>query len=558
MEINTFNEFNLSLELLRAIEEMGYVSPTKIQQDAIPVILEGHDVLGKSHTGTGKTAAYGLPMIERLVPNYKMPQALILCPTRELVLQVTEELRKFSKYKEGIKCVPIFGGQSIDHQIQLLKKGCSIVIGTPGRILDHLRRKTLKLKAIDIVVLDEADEMLNMGFKEDIESILSQVNGEHQTLLFSATMPQEILDITKNFQKDPIHVEVQQKQKTINTVKQFYFDVHKAKKIDVIQLLMKMYPSPLTMIFCNTKRTVDEVSDQLIACGIRAVSLHGDMKQSVRTKVLEQFKSQNANVLIASDVAARGLDIDHVDVVINYDLPIEQEFYIHRIGRTGRNGKEGIACTLISGSKEKLQLQRLCKYIRHNIEKGELPTADDVKELYLDQIYQQILTTLAQKEDETMMELMFALRSKGLTDNQIIYALLTQQHQLPNYQDLTLEESEVIRKKAFKNGTEKIHLSIGRKDGVAPNHIVAALAEEAMISSSYIGKIELQKFETVVEVAKEYADKVMTSIDGKTINGVFVEAKPYYSRQNFPKKSKIEPPKKKKALPLKNKHARKR
>ena len=519
----SFTSFQFSQEILRAIEDMEYHTPTNIQAQTIPVIMEGKDVLGRSHTGTGKTAAYGLPLVEMLNPTYKMPQALIICPTRELVIQVTDELRKFSKYKEGIKCVPIFGGYPIDYQIKMLKKGCSIIIGTPGRILDHLRRKTLKLNFINHVVLDEADEMLNMGFKEDIESILEEIKQEHQTLMFSATMPKEILEIAKYYQNKPVHIEIKEKQKTVHTIDQLYFEVHKARKVDVLQVLMKVYPAKLTMIFCNTKKSVDEVSEELSKTNLPVVAIHGDMKQSVRSRVMEQFKTQQATVLVATDVAARGLDIDNVDLVINYDLPQEQEFYVHRIGRTGRIGRNGQACTLISGSKEKLQLQQLCKYIKYDIPKGELPSSGEIKEIYFEQMYQKILAQEA--NDKEIWNVLKALRQRGLDDNQIMYGLIAQLYQLPDLNNLEIDDSEAVRKKVFRNGTTKLQLSVGRNDGVAPNHIVAAIAEEAKISNNYIGKIEVRKTESFVEVPKDYALQIIRSMQKKTINNVPVVIK---------------------------------
>ena len=337
-----FNELNISSEVMKAVEEMGYENATDIQAQSIPMIMEGKDVLGRSNTGTGKTAAFGIPAIEMVEAGSKYPNAMIICPTRELVTQVATELRKFSKYKEGVKIVPIYGGQPIDSQIKLLKRGCGIVVGTPGRIMDHLRRKTLRLNDTRMVILDEADEMLNMGFKEDIEEILSSMpaENEHQTILFSATWPADILKITEQFQKNPVRVEIKSSQRTIDTVEQLYYDVPRGKKANALRVLLNHYDPDLCMIFCNTKKMVDDLCTELNKHDIKALSLHGDMKQEFRTRVMDQFRNGGASILIATDVAARGIDVDDIDLVVNFDLPQDNEYYIHRVGRTGRAGKK--------------------------------------------------------------------------------------------------------------------------------------------------------------------------------------------------------------------------
>ena len=359
-----FNELNISSEVMKAVEEMGYENATDIQAQSIPMIMEGKDVLGRSNTGTGKTAAFGIPAIEMVEAGSKYPNAMIICPTRELVTQVATELRKFSKYKEGVKIVPIYGGQPIDSQIKLLKRGCGIVVGTPGRIMDHLRRKTLRLNDTRMVILDEADEMLNMGFKEDIEEILSSMpaENEHQTILFSATWPADILKITEQFQKNPVRVEIKSSQRTIDTVEQLYYDVPRGKKANALRVLLNHYDPDLCMIFCNTKKMVDDLCTELNKHDIKALSLHGDMKQEFRTRVMDQFRNGGASILIATDVAARGIDVDDIDLVVNFDLPQDNEYYIHRVGRTGRAGKKGLAITLVSGGKQRGGIKDIIRY----------------------------------------------------------------------------------------------------------------------------------------------------------------------------------------------------
>ena len=288
-----FSELPVSSRIVRAVRDMGFETATEIQEKAIPLILQGKDVLGRSNPGTGKTAAFGIPAIEAAQPLQRHPGALILCPTRELVLQVTNELRKFAKYKEGIRITPVYGGEPIDYQIQQLKKGSAIVVGTPGRIMDHLRRRTLRLNELNMMILDEADEMLNMGFKEDIETILKSVpeDRHHQTILFSATWPEAILKITEQFQDDPVRVEIDSAQRTIDTIAQSYYEVPKGQKDLALEVLLEMYRPALCMIFCNTKKMVDELSETLGKAGYQSSCLHGDIKQETRTKVMNQFRS---------------------------------------------------------------------------------------------------------------------------------------------------------------------------------------------------------------------------------------------------------------------------
>jgi ATP-dependent RNA helicase DeaD len=377
-------------DILRAVTDLGYTEMTEIQERTIPLILDGRDIIGRSHTGTGKTAAFGIPTIMQIDATKKAVQILVLCPTRELAMQAADEIRKFAKFMPYVHPVAIFGGADIEKQIYNLRRGANIVIGTPGRVIDHIERGTLKLENIKTVVLDEADEMLNMGFREDIEKILATAPTERQTVLFSATMPAPILAITKRFQNDPELVGVEQKSRTVDSVSQFYVDVPIGRKDDALRMLLLALEPKLSIIFCNTKIKVSELTDLLISHGFKAAGLHGDMKQQNRTQVINSFKSGKLGILIATDVAARGIDVDDVDMVFNYDLPQDNEYYIHRIGRTGRAGKTGVSYTLISGRKQFYELRDIIRFIKAEIEKKPIPVREDIIENKLKHLLERI------------------------------------------------------------------------------------------------------------------------------------------------------------------------
>ncbi|MGL5977919.1 MAG: DEAD/DEAH box helicase [Erysipelotrichaceae bacterium] len=513
-----FNELALSNEIIRAVEEMGFESATEIQAQAIPAILDGRDVLGRSHTGTGKTAAFGIPAIEMINVSERNVQCLIICPTRELVTQVATEMRKFSKYKEGVKIVPIYGGQDIERQIQLLKKGANIVVGTPGRVMDHLRRKTLKLQNAKKIILDEADEMLNMGFKEDIEEILKSMPAEktYQTILFSATMPPAILRICDEFQENPANIEIKSAQRTIDTVEQIYFDIARGQKTNALRILLNHYNPELTMIFCNTKKMVDELTDELNLLDMKAIGLHGDMKQQNRTRVMEQFRSGNFPILIATDVAARGIDVDNINLVVNYDIPQDNEYYIHRIGRTGRAGKKGLAVTLSSGRKQKMWIKDIARYTKTAIKQSTLPSTEELLEKsrneFITKVKELSLNGVTPETTEILTELM----SDEVAMENIVAALISMTYK-PEVLDANVviaEEKETKRRAEFD--ATKLKISIGRSREVSPAHVVAAITEATNLPGSIIGKIDVRSHFTLVDVDSKHADKVL-EIMGTTI-----------------------------------------
>ncbi len=399
----TYRDSGIDERIVHAVEEMGFEHMTPIQEQAIPVFLSGKDVIGQAQTGTGKTAAFGIPILEKIDPENKGLQAVVLCPTRELAMQAADELRKFAKYLHGIKVLPIYGGQDIVRQIRNLKGGVQIIVGTPGRVMDHMRRHTIKMEQVHTVVLDEADEMLNMGFREDIETILKEMPEERQTGLFSATMPKPILEITKKYQKDAVFLKMTPKEVTIPLIKQAYYMVRHQDKEEVLCRLMDYYNPARALIFCNTKRMVDELTEHLKARGYEVEGLHGDLSQNQRDTVMNLFKGGRAAVLIATDVAARGIDVDNVEAVFNYDVPEDIEYYVHRIGRTGRAGKTGRSFTLVTRREiQKLrEIERIC---HTKIRERKIPSAADITERKADKILREAEAVIREQNIEKALQ----------------------------------------------------------------------------------------------------------------------------------------------------------
>lgn len=388
MESLTFKELYLSSNIEKAIEDLGFEEPTPIQAQSIPYIMEGRDVIGQAQTGTGKTAAFGIPALEMVNPKNKHVQVIVLCPTRELANQVAEELNKLSKYK-NTSILPIYGGQPIDRQIKALRRGVHVVIGTPGRIMDHIERKTLRLGNVSMVVLDEADEMLDMGFREDIEFILDQIPEERQTILFSATMPKPILRLTKKYQIDPQMVKTVHKKLTVPHVEQFYYEVKNHAKSEVLCRLIDIYNVKSSLVFCNTKKGVDQLVETLKTRGYLVDGLHGDMKQRQREQVMSRFRKGDIETLVATDVAARGIDVENIEVVFNYDIPQDEESYVHRIGRTGRAGREGMALTFASG-RDIRKIKSIQKHTNVKIIRKKIPSQSDVEDIRAEMLSQRV------------------------------------------------------------------------------------------------------------------------------------------------------------------------
>lgn len=397
MELLNLENNIIDERIVRAVKEMGFEQFSPIQQQAIPEILAGKDVIGQAQTGTGKTAAFGIPLLQLINPDSQKLQALVLCPTRELAIQAAEEIRKFAKYLHGIKVLPIYGGQDMGRQIKALKGCPQIIVGTPGRVMDHMRRKTIRLNDLTMAVLDEADEMLNMGFREDMETILSQIPQEHQTILFSATMPKSILDITGEFQNEPVLIKTVKKELTVPLIKQYYYEVRRENKVEVVARLLDYYNPKLTLIFCNTKRMVEELAEELKGRGYCADGIHGDLSQNQRDRVMESFRNGATDILIATDVAARGIDVDDVEAVINYDVPQDNEYYVHRIGRTGRAGRKGRAFTLVVG-REIYKIREIETVCKTTMKAKTVPSVADITEAKSQKILKEVIEVMRTQE----------------------------------------------------------------------------------------------------------------------------------------------------------------
>ncbi len=418
-----FSELGLSAEVLKAIDKLGFEQASPIQAEAIPVLMAGHDAVGQSMTGSGKTAAFGIPAVEKVNPADRSVQVLILCPTRELAVQVSEEIHKIAFFKRGIHALPIYGGQSYERQFLGLRQGAQIVIGTPGRVMDHMRRGTLRLDTVKMVILDEADVMLNMGFRDDIELILKSVPKERQTVFFSATMPKPIRDLIETHAREPKAVRIEQKAMTVPTVEQVYYEVDRRYKVELLTRLIDIHDLKLGIIFCNTKRMVDDLVEHLNAQGYSADRLHGDMSQMMRDRVMQKFRKSGLEFLVATDVAARGIDVDDVEVVFNYDLPYDGEDYVHRIGRTGRKGREGRAISFASG-REVFQIRNIERYTNMRIHRGKPPTAGEVEEARNNAFLDKLRSTLKGGEYKRQDHLIERLLEEGHATTDIMSALM--------------------------------------------------------------------------------------------------------------------------------------
>lgn len=530
-----FNELNLPEEILRAVEDMEFSEATEIQSKAIPVMLEGKDLVGKSNTGTGKTAAFGIPAAVSVTRGGKNGvEVLILCPTRELAMQACKEIEKFSAYMPWVKPCAVYGGAAMDKQISELRRGANIVVGTPGRVMDHIGRKTLKLENLRTIVLDEADEMLNMGFREDIETILSFVPEERQTVLFSATMPPPIMAITKEYQNDPVVIKVESKARTVDTIEQKYFEVPMGRKTDALKLLLIAYEPKLSMVFCNTKKMVDELTEALVSKGFKAAGLHGDMKQASRTQVLSAFKSGSINVLIATDVAARGIDVEGVDCVFNYDLPQDNEYYIHRIGRTGRAGKSGAAYTIISGRKQFYELKNIASFIKADIARAELPGRDEIVARKAAHVNEKILSAVESGKYESCRADVQKLMESGLSAEDIAVALLGMRlsKDTKNIPEIISVPRDNGGKggRYQKGGKVKLEISAGRSSRLAPNFVLGALVDATGMPGKSFGKIDIYDKFTTVEVPEADTEHVLDSMTGTKINGQKITIKRYEGR----------------------------
>lgn len=533
-----FNEMNLSEEIITALETLGFENSTLIQELAIPIALEGRDIIGQSQTGTGKTFAFGIPILEHILQNNtKKVQALVICPTRELAVQVSGEIDKLCKFTK-IKSLPVYGGEYIEKQIKSLKKNVNIVIGTPGRMMDHIKRKTLKLDSVQFVVLDEADEMLDMGFVEDIEAILNEVPEERQTMLFSATMPAEIIELSQKYLNDPEKIKVKNKTMTVDQIEQIYIKVKNSDKAEVLSRIVELEESGKSIVFCNTKKMVDELVVDMQNRGYSVEGLHGDLKQQKRDMVIERFRTGGISMLIATDVAARGLDIRDVDLVVNYDLPIEEEQYVHRIGRTGRAGASGKSYSFAYG-RDVERLRRIENYAKCKIKEETIPRYERVKEKVVKQYISGINSEQSDSDLGYYLNLIEDMKESGVNLELFLANVLKknlnfQKQERIDYRSYEREKHrtnsrERNEKKSKRHSKEKgmvrFQLNIGRMDRVLPADIVATIAGRYNISGRQIGAIDIMRDITYFDVKEEAAKNIQKKCNHILIKGKRVSAK---------------------------------
>jgi ATP-dependent RNA helicase DeaD len=512
--VTPFEEYGLSPEVLRAVEELGYEAPTPIQAQTIPRLMAGRDVIAQAQTGTGKTAAFGIPIVERVDPAVRAPQALVLAPTRELAVQVAEAIHRLGRGRR-VSVLPIYGGQPIERQLRALRHGVQVVVGTPGRIMDHLRRETISLAGVRFLVLDEADRMLDMGFIEDVEYILQHLPTERQTALFSATMPGPVAALGRRQMREPERVQIEKETATVPQTRQTVYEVSGRNKLDSLARILDAENPASAIIFCRTKREVDELAESLQARGYLAEPIHGDLSQRERDAAMARFRQGQAELLIATDVAARGLDIPEVTHVINYDIPMDPESYIHRIGRTGRAGRAGEAVTLVE-PRERRQLLVIEKLIGRRLTPGRIPSVADVARRRRERFKKQVAEAIEAGDLEAQLLLVEEL-CEEYEATEIAAAALKL---------LAEREKEGMRVEpmdgdgvAAEPGMTRLFLGAGRKDGIRPLDVVGAIANEAGLPGRQVGTIDILDHVTFVEVPEEAAARVIAAMRKTTLRG---------------------------------------
>ncbi len=546
-----FSDFNLSHEMNKAIAEMGFEEATPIQSLAIGPVLAGADIIGQAQTGTGKTAAFGIPILERIEPALKKVQALILCPTRELAVQIAGELKLLGKHKKDLRILPVYGGQPIERQIAALQRGVQVVVGTPGRVRDHMERRTLQLDAARTVVLDEADEMLDMGFVDEMKFILGATPVGHQTLLFSATMPKAILSLSKAFQNKPELLRVVHEELTVPGVEQTYYEVKEFQKAEILARLIDIQDMKRALVFCNTKIRVDELVEKLQARGYAASGLHGDMKQMFRDRVMNQFRSGRLEILVATDVAARGLDVDDIEVVVNYDVPRDEEYYVHRIGRTARAGRSGRALTFVGG-RELFKLAEIQRFAKTRIRRQRLPSTDDVEEIRNGAVLEKVRRIMETEAGEKYAALVEKLTGDDHSSLDVAAALLKMIMERDGKPGSSPAAGEPMpeadaggsartkgkpgKKKERVAAAEpgprltageatRLKIKLGKLQGVRPGDIVGAITGETGLTGRQIGAIEIHDGFSLVDVPAALAARVIEVMRRCQIKGhpVFIQ-----------------------------------
>ena len=516
----TFADLGLGEAVLKAIAEIGYEAPTPIQEKTIPPLLAGRDLLGQAQTGTGKTAAFALPLLEKLDPQRPEVQALVLAPTRELGIQVAEAIHSYAKHVGRVSVLPVYGGQPIQLQLKRLDRGVHVVVGTPGRIMDHLRRGSLRLDAVRFVVLDEADEMLRMGFIEDVEWILSQAPAERQTALFSATLPREIRRIAERHLRDPVSIEIEHRTLTVPATEQRYLNVAPQQKLEALARILETEPAEAVLVFTRTKTGAAELAERLQGRGYAAEAMHGDMGQAQRESVIRRLRLGQLEIVVATDVAARGLDVERISHVINYDVPNDVEAYVHRIGRTGRAGRAGVAVLFIS-PRERRMMTEIERYTGQRIKAMKMPTQADVAARRVALFKDSIRETVEEGDLELYLSLVEELVEEGLDLAEIAAAAARlARGDKPLEVEVEPQAEDVAQ---TEDGMVRLFLDAGSRAGVRPGDIVGAIANEAGIPGKAIGSIDIYDRFTFVEVPAQYRDQVLRGMANATIRGRPVE-----------------------------------
>jgi ATP-dependent RNA helicase DeaD len=546
MQKKTFPELGLSPDLLKAVEKMGYEESSPIQSEAIPVLLSGKDVVGQSQTGSGKTAAFAIPAIERTDASVRAAQVLILCPTRELAVQVAEEVAKLASFKRGVRELPIYGGASYDRQIRGLKDGSQIIIGTPGRVIDHLERGSLRLDAVHTVILDEADRMLDMGFRDDIEMILKQSPDDRQTVLFSATLPRGIQDLIRHYTHDPVNIRIEPQALTMPNIDQVYYEVDRRSKLEALCRIIDVQDVKCSIIFCATKMMCDQLCEHLIARGYVADKLHGDVTQAMRERVMKRFRDKKIEFLVATDVAARGLDVDDIEVVFNYDLPQDSEDYLHRIGRTGRAGRSGRAITFVAG-REIRKLEQMNRLTKGRIRRERVPSLEEVEEKRTNQTFEMLRETLEGGEYIKRDVLVDRLLEQGHSPTDIASALLhllsadapknatpepepsresapRRDYDRPDRHDRNDRPRREraprdVGDRSDEDGMTRLVFTAGRLSEVRPADIVGTVLGLSGIPREAIGQIHIEQKHTLVDIADAHVDAVIQKLAGIKFKG---------------------------------------
>lgn len=543
MESPLFSQLPISQEVLSALADMGFTKPSPIQARAIPIVIEGNDVVGQAQTGTGKTIAFGIPVVEKVTAQSRATQALVLCPTRELAVQIAEEIKRLLTHKPGINVLPIYGGQPIERQYTGLRRGAQIVIGTPGRVMDHLDRGTLKLNEVSMIVLDEADEMLDRGFREDIETILRHIPENRQTIFFSATMSKAIMDLTKRYQTNPQIIRVERTAETAPKIEQVYVEVREHTKFDTLCRFLDVHNHKLSVIFCKTKRRVSELVEKLHMGNYLADCLHGDMKQASRDAVMDKFRRGSINILVATDVAARGIDVENVEAVFNYDLPHDTEYYLHRIGRTGRAGKSGISVTFASG-REVYSVRQIQNALKTEITQVPVPSNEMIINIRIEAMAEKLaLIKKDAAKAARYSDLFDALCSRGFEAREAGSLLLAQimganqpaeEERSPERKSRgdrpergeRSERGERGERPERRNSTPRssdqhavLQLNVGKSHRIRTNDIVGAIAGETGLSAKILGAIQLTDMHTFVEVPHEHVDTVIQVMGKAFIKG---------------------------------------